>query len=47
VELDLPLLGTLKIVSALGFDVGVYLVVVGITLSLVRALGSPLQERES
>ena len=46
VELDLPLLGTLKIVSALVFDLGVYLVVVGISLSLVRALGSPLQERE-
>lgn len=38
-ELTLPLIGTVKAVSALGFDVGVYLVVVGMTLGLVRSLG--------
>jgi multicomponent Na+:H+ antiporter subunit A len=47
IEFDLPLLGDLKIVSALVFDLGVYLVVVGISLSLIRALGSPLADRET
>ena len=32
-------LGTLKATSALPFDIGVYAVVVGITLAVVRALG--------
>lgn len=45
VQFDLPLLGRLKMVSALGFDIGVYLVVVGVSLSLIRALGSSLGER--
>ena len=34
-----PLLGTVKATTALPFDVGVYLVVVGLVLSLLRALG--------
>lgn len=40
VEIDLPLLGTLKATSALLFDLGVYLIVVGLTLSLLRSLGA-------
>lgn len=40
VELDLPLLGTVKAVSALAFDAGVYLVVVGLALGLLRTLGA-------
>lgn len=39
VTLDAPLVGEVKIVSALGFDLGVYLVVIGMALALTRALG--------
>jgi len=35
----IPLIGSLKAVSVLVFDIGVYLVVVGMALWLVRALG--------
>jgi multicomponent Na+:H+ antiporter subunit A len=38
-ELDLPLLGHVKVVSVLFFDIGVYLVVLGLGLVLVRTLG--------
>lgn len=40
VELELPLLGMLKVTSALPFDTGVYLVVVGLVLALLRTLGA-------
>lgn len=40
VEIDLPLLGTLKATSALPFDIGVYAVVVGLGLAVVRSLGA-------
>ncbi len=33
------MLGTLKATSALPFDIGVYLVVVGLGLALLRSLG--------
>ena len=36
---DIPLVGSVKAVSVLVFDIGVYLVVVGMSLGLVRALG--------
>lgn len=39
VEFEVPLVGTIKFVSALLFDAGVYLAVVGMALGLVRALG--------
>ncbi len=39
-EISIPLVGEVKVVSALAFDVGVYLVVVGMVLGLVRALGT-------
>jgi multicomponent Na+:H+ antiporter subunit A len=39
VELSIPVLGKVKLVSALLFDVGVYLVVVGMALGLIKALG--------
>lgn len=39
-EADLPVLGHLKVTSALPFDIGVYLVVVGLGLSLLRSLGA-------
>jgi multicomponent Na+:H+ antiporter subunit A len=40
IDLHLPLLGDLHLVSSVLFDVGVYLVVVGLVLDLLRALGS-------
>jgi multisubunit Na+/H+ antiporter MnhB subunit len=39
IEVDIPLIGEVKAVSALAFDLGVYLAVVGMALSLVRSLG--------
>jgi len=36
----LPLLGEVKLVSALFFDMGVFLVVVGLVLALLRTLGA-------
>ena len=47
VSTTLPLIGTVKLVSALGFDIGVYLVVVGMALGLVRSLGEDASEEES
>ncbi|MFP5377938.1 MAG: MnhB domain-containing protein [Acidimicrobiia bacterium] len=38
-SVDLPALGTLKATSALPFDVGVYLVVVGLVLGVLGTLG--------
>jgi multicomponent Na+:H+ antiporter subunit A len=38
-EADLPVLGTLKVTSALPFDIGVYLVVIGIVLMAYEAFG--------
>jgi multicomponent Na+:H+ antiporter subunit A len=40
VDLHLPLLGDLHVVTSMFFDVGVYLVVVGLLLDLLRSLGS-------
>ncbi|WP_114559779.1 Na+/H+ antiporter subunit A [Desertihabitans aurantiacus] len=36
---DVPLLGEVKVVTSLAFDVGVYLVVVGLVLDVLRSLG--------
>jgi multicomponent Na+:H+ antiporter subunit A len=36
----LPLLGSLKLSSVFAFDVGVYLVVVGLVMALLRTLGA-------
>ena len=41
--LDLPLLGAVKVTSALPFDIGVYLVVVGLVGTVLTTLGT---ERE-
>jgi multicomponent Na+:H+ antiporter subunit A len=40
IDLHLPLVGDLHLVSSTLFDVGVYLVVVGLVLDLLRSLGS-------
>lgn len=39
-KLHPPLLGEVKIVSALAFDIGVYFVVVGLVLAILRTLGA-------
>ena len=39
VEAAVPVLGTVKATSALSFDVGVYVVVVGMTLAILTAFG--------
>lgn len=44
VEFSIPVVGKIKLVSALFFDIGVYLVVVGMALGLVRALGEEAPE---
>lgn len=36
---ELPLLGELKVASSLGFDLGVYLVVVAVVVAIIRHLG--------
>jgi multicomponent Na+:H+ antiporter subunit A len=40
IEVELPVLGTVKFVTALFFDLGVYLVVVGLVLDVLRSLGA-------
>ncbi|MCL2464166.1 MAG: Na+/H+ antiporter subunit A, partial [Micrococcales bacterium] len=41
----LPVLGEVHITTSLGFDVGVYLVVVGLVLDVLRSLGAELDRR--
>ncbi|EKF25385.1 NADH-Ubiquinone/plastoquinone (complex I), various chains family protein [Mycolicibacterium hassiacum DSM 44199] len=40
IEVQLPVLGTVKFVTALFFDLGVYLIVVGLVLDVLRSLGA-------
>jgi len=42
VELTVPVFGDVKLVTSLFFDVGVFLVVVGLVLDLLRSLGSEI-----
>lgn len=44
VEWQAPLLGTIKATSALPFDAGVYLIVVGLVLALLRTLGAEAEK---
>ena len=44
VELDLPVLGVVKATSALPFDTGVFLVVVGLVLVMLRTLGAEAEQ---
>ncbi len=46
-ELDIPVLGTVKVTSALLFDIGVYLVVVGLAVGVLTALGEEGPARPS
>ncbi len=45
VDLDLPVLGEHHLVSSVLFDVGVYLVVIGLILDILRSLGSEIDVR--
>jgi multicomponent Na+:H+ antiporter subunit A len=45
-ETTLPVLGHVKLVTALFFDIGVYLVVVGLVLDVLRSLGAELDRQE-
>lgn len=40
VEVEVPVLGSIKLVTALFFDLGVYLIVVGLVLDVLRSLGA-------
>ena len=46
-EFTVPVFGDVKIVSALGFDVGVYLIVIGLVLDILRSLGAELDRRSA
>ncbi len=39
-QFDIPVLGTVKLVTALFFDLGVYMIVVGLVLDVLRSLGA-------
>ena len=39
-QFDVPVLGHIKLVTALFFDLGVYLIVVGLVLDVLRSLGA-------
>ena len=39
-DLSLPPFGDVKLVTAIGFDIGVYLVVIGVATGLIRSLGA-------
>jgi multicomponent Na+:H+ antiporter subunit A len=45
VDLAVPLLGEVHLVTSTLFDIGVYLVVVGLVLDLLRALGSQIDRQ--
>jgi multicomponent Na+:H+ antiporter subunit A len=42
--ITVPVLGTMKVTSALGFDIGVFAVVVGMVAGLLESLGSAWDE---
>lgn len=46
-EVTLPLLGHVKLVTSLFFDLGVYLIVVGLVLDVLRSLGARLDRELS
>jgi multicomponent Na+:H+ antiporter subunit A len=46
VDLHLPLIGDVHLVTSVFFDVGVFLVVVGLVLDILRTLGAEIDRRE-
>ncbi len=47
INIDIPLLGPVKLVTALFFDLGVYLIVVGLVLDVLRSLGARIDEENA
>lgn len=47
VDVPIPLLGSLHLVSSTVFDIGVYLVVIGMLLDIARSLGSGIDQHAS
>lgn len=45
-EASVPVLGNVKLVTSLFFDIGVYLIVIGLILDVLRSLGAELDRRE-
>ncbi|WP_179390389.1 Na+/H+ antiporter subunit A [Psychromicrobium silvestre] len=45
-DFTVPVLGHIKFVTSTFFDIGVYLVVVGLVLDVLRSLGAEIDERE-
>ncbi|WP_026454007.1 MnhB domain-containing protein [Saccharomonospora iraqiensis] len=45
-EPDLPLFGEVKFASNLAFDLGVYVLIIGVVLDLLRTLGAGIEKRE-
>jgi multicomponent Na+:H+ antiporter subunit A len=45
-ETTVPVLGDVKLVTSLFFDIGVYLIVVGLVLDILRSLGAELDRQE-
>jgi multicomponent Na+:H+ antiporter subunit A len=43
---DLPILGELKLVTSTVFDIGVYLVVIGLVLDVLRSMGAELDQQD-
>jgi len=43
VAFDLPVLGHVELVSSLMLDIGVYLLILGVVLDLLRSLGSAIE----
>ncbi len=46
VRLDVPLLGDVKLVTSLFFDLGVYVVVIGLMLDILRSLGGGIDAQD-
>ncbi len=46
-QTTLPVLGDVKLVTSMVFDVGVYLIVVGLVLDILRSLGAELDREEA
>ena len=44
-EFDVPVLGLIKLVTSVFFDIGVYLVVVGLMLDVLRSLGAEIDRQ--
>jgi multicomponent Na+:H+ antiporter subunit A len=46
-KIDVPLIGTVKVVSSAFFDLGVYVLVIGVVLAVLVALGADPDDDEA